>query len=93
MVMQKTLTVDQEMQLRGWLKSGRALALRKDAGLARSSVARDLAVAESALWRWEHGRRVPRGTHAARYYRLLAKLDRAQATSASSTADGAAVTP
>lgn len=91
--MQRTLTVDQEMQLRGWLASGRALALRKDAGLARSGVARDLAVAESALWRWEHGRRVPRGAHAARYYRLLVKLDRAQSTSPDSNADPAAVAP
>jgi transcriptional regulator with XRE-family HTH domain len=70
------------MELRSWLATGRALALRKDAGLARSSVARDLAVAESALWRWEHGQRIPRGTHAASYYRLLAKLDRAQAEQA-----------
>lgn len=91
--MRTTLTVEQEIQLRAWLTSGRALALRKDAGLARSSVARDLAVAESALWRWEHGRRMPRGVHAARYYRLLAKLDRAQATSPSLTTDSAAVAP
>jgi DNA-binding transcriptional regulator YiaG len=89
--MQRTLTVDQEIQLRGWITSGRALTLRKDAGLARSSVARDLAVAESALWRWEHSRRVPRGAHAVRYYRLLAKLDRAQATSPGSTTDSATV--
>lgn len=77
--MQRVLTVDQAIELRSWITSGRALELRKRAGLARSSVARDLAVAESALWRWEHGRRIPRGSHAASYYRLLAKLDRAHA--------------
>ena len=85
--MQRALTVDQEMELRSWVTSGYALALRKGAGLARSSVARDLAVAESALWRWEHGRRIPRGAHAATYYRLLVRLDRAQAAESARVAE------
>ena len=89
--MQRSLTVDQEMELRAWLATGRALELRKDAGLARSSVARDLAVAESALWRWEHGQRIPRGAYAASYYRLLVKLDRVQATEAASVGDASGV--
>lgn len=72
--MRATLTVDQELELRAWLASGRATDIRKCAGLSRSSVARDLSVAESALWRWEHGHRTPRGLHAAAYYRLLARL-------------------
>jgi DNA-binding transcriptional regulator YiaG len=78
-IMRATLTVDQELELRAWLTSGRAIGIRKDAGLSRSSVARDLNVAESALWRWEHGHRIPRGLHAAAYYRLLNKLARVPA--------------
>lgn len=86
--MPRTLTTDQQIELRSWVTSGRALALRKTAGLSRSAVARDLAVAESALWRWENGRRIPRGMHAERYYRLLAKLDRASTAETASVGDG-----
>ena len=74
----RTLSIDQEIELRGWIMSGKALALRTEARLTRAGVARDLAVAESALWRWEHGQRIPRGAYAVRYYRLLAKLAQSQ---------------
>lgn len=72
--MRAHLTVDQELELRDWLESGRALDIRRQAGLSRSSLARDLNVAESALWRWEHNQRTPRGQYAAAYYRRLTRL-------------------
>lgn len=93
MIMQRSLTIEQELELRHWLTTGHALALRTGARLARTSVARDLGVAESAVWRWERGQRTPRGDYAARYYRLLLKLDRAQATSPNLTTRAAAVAP
>src|ERR1035438_7085314 len=68
------ISVDHTLELRAWLASGRAVELRDKAGLSRAAVARDLGIAESAVWRWEHGRRNPRGLHAAAYYRLLARL-------------------
>ena len=74
LIMPRALTVDQEIELRDWIASGRALTLRTSAGLARASIARELAVADSAVWRWEHGQRIPRGDCAVRYYRVLAKL-------------------
>lgn len=81
-VMRTTLTLDQELELRAWLESGRAIEIRSQAAVSRSSAARDLGIAESALYRWEHNLRVPRGLHAASYYRLLRRLaDREAVTS------------
>lgn len=69
------LTIDQQGELRDWVESGRALALREAAGLSRPAAAQDLGVAASALWRWEHGQKFPRPEHAASYYRFLAALN------------------
>jgi DNA-binding transcriptional regulator YiaG len=72
--MRTNLTTEQSMELREWLTTGQAEEIRRAAGLSRPGLAREIGVAESALWRWEHGDRMPTGLYAAAYYRLLARL-------------------
>jgi DNA-binding transcriptional regulator YiaG len=72
--MRTRLSSSQILELRDWLATGRAVEIRSRAGLSRSAIARDLGVADSALWRWEHGQRIPTGLYAAAYYGLLSRL-------------------
>jgi transcriptional regulator with XRE-family HTH domain len=55
-------------------RSGRARALRVDAGLTLADVARDCGVAPSTVLRWERGQ-TGRGAAALRYVRLLQDLE------------------
>lgn len=73
------LAPDQLDQLRNCLESGQSITLREGAGLSRPTVAGDLGIATSALWRWEHGQKFPRPAAAVRYYKFLAELHRQQA--------------
>lgn len=61
-------------RIRRLLADGTARRIREQAGLSRAEIARDLGVDESAIYRWEAGRRVPRAAVAARYADLLAEL-------------------
>jgi DNA-binding transcriptional regulator YiaG len=72
--MRTKLSAIQILELREWLSTGRAAEIRSAAGLPRSALARDLGVAESALWRWERGERTPTGLYAAAYYQLLSRI-------------------
>ena len=72
--MRTKLTSCEILELRELVSSGRAAEIRQVAGLPRSALARDLGVAESAIWRWENGDRSPTGLHAAAYYQLLARI-------------------
>lgn len=57
------------------LRSGRAQEIRENAGLSRAEIAADLGVDQSAIWRWERGKRAPRGNVAKRYAQLLHQLE------------------
>jgi DNA-binding transcriptional regulator YiaG len=72
--MSANLTVDQQLQLRELIESGQAASIRKDAKVSRPAMARTLGCAESAIWRWEHGQRMPRGRYARDYLRILTRL-------------------
>ena len=74
---------DRKIELKGWIETGRAEALRTDAGLSRRDLAVSLDVSEVTVWRWEHaanhpGGRLPRGRNAVEYHRILARLARAE---------------
>lgn len=56
--------------------SGRARDLRERARLSLSEVASDCQVDVTTVWRWEQGKRRPRGAAALRYAALLSALDR-----------------
>lgn len=69
------LSPGQEAELLAWIASGHARALRVEAGLALSSVARELgAGGKSTVGRWELGLAAPVPEYATRYYRFLAAL-------------------
>jgi DNA-binding transcriptional regulator YiaG len=71
------MTTDDAMliiEARRALSDGRARALREEAGLSQSEVARTLRVTPQAVTRWETGSRTPRGDTALRYARFLARL-------------------
>lgn len=55
-------------------ESGEGAAARVAAGLSLSEVADAIGVSPSALWRWEHGERSPRGDRAVAWARLVAEL-------------------
>jgi DNA-binding transcriptional regulator YiaG len=59
---------------RDLIRTGRAEAIRINAGLVRSDIARTLKVSPSTVGRWEKGARVPRGEMAKRYAKLLRDL-------------------
>jgi DNA-binding XRE family transcriptional regulator len=60
--------------IRRLLADGSAQRVRESAGLSRADVARDLAVDESTIARWEARKRVPRSEVALRYGELLGEL-------------------
>jgi DNA-binding transcriptional regulator YiaG len=59
---------------REMIRSGRAKLIREGAHVSRSEVASSIDVTESTVWRWEEGKRIPRGDVARRYGRLLREL-------------------
>jgi DNA-binding transcriptional regulator YiaG len=54
--------------------TGAGARAREAAGLSLSEVAAAVGVSVSALWRWEHGQRAPRGPQAAAWARLMDDL-------------------
>lgn len=62
------------LELREWIASGRARAIREAAGLSLKAVAGEVGVGESTVWRWENGQKAPGAVHAAAYHGLLTRL-------------------
>lgn len=60
--------------VRSLIRSGAARAIRQANRLSLAEVARDVGVTPTAVCRWEHGKRYPRGASALRYGRLLNEL-------------------
>jgi DNA-binding transcriptional regulator YiaG len=67
------------LELRDWIASGHARALRVNAGVSQQVAARTIGVDVVTLLRWEKGRTAPRGHNAREYHRLLTNLARRQA--------------
>lgn len=66
--------------VRAALASGEAQRLREAAQLSIGEVARACGVDQSTVWRWEQGKRLPRGQTAIRYADVIDSL-RKQASS------------
>lgn len=58
-------------RVRALLASGEAKRRRVDAGLSLRELADACGVDATTVWRWEEGRRIPRGHHAQDYARVL----------------------
>jgi DNA-binding transcriptional regulator YiaG len=63
-------------RVRRLARSGRARAIRVEAGVSQAEVARDVATSQSALSLWERGRRVPTGDASLRWLAVLDELER-----------------
>ncbi|MDP8931597.1 MAG: helix-turn-helix domain-containing protein [Actinomycetota bacterium] len=61
-------------RVRAVVVSGEAQRLRKAARLSISEIAAACGVDQSTVWRWERGRRVPRGERALKYGELIDSL-------------------
>jgi DNA-binding transcriptional regulator YiaG len=71
----KRLTVtDRAMQVRDWIQTGQARAIREAAGVSQATAAQDCEVTQGAIVRWEHGTRMPRGRNVLAYHRFLSRL-------------------
>lgn len=62
------------VQLRAAISRGETRQLREAARLSISEMAAACGVDQSTLWRWEMGKRLPRGEHAIRYADVLDSL-------------------
>jgi DNA-binding transcriptional regulator YiaG len=60
--------------VRAALANGEAKRLREAAQLSIGEVARACGVDQSTVWRWEQGKRLPRGRHAMQYADVLDSL-------------------
>ena len=69
-------TAVQLARVRAMVRSGEARELRLRNGLSLATVAREIGVHPTAVFRWEQGACLPRGPHALRYARLLDNLKR-----------------
>ncbi len=58
------------------LALGTARLIRVEAGLSLSELAQAVGVDRGTIWRWESGRRRPRGPAAERYLAALEELSR-----------------
>ncbi|MGH2760451.1 MAG: helix-turn-helix domain-containing protein [Actinomycetota bacterium] len=63
-------------RLRRMLSLGTARLIRVEAGLSLSELARAVGVDRGTIWRWETGRRRPRGRAAERFLTALEELSR-----------------
>lgn len=63
-------------RLRAAVTSGEAQRLRVASHLSINEVADACKVDQSTIWRWENGRRIPRGTAALRYAEFIDALQR-----------------
>ncbi|MGW3416495.1 helix-turn-helix domain-containing protein [Streptomyces phaeochromogenes] len=68
------------VQLRAAISRGETRELRVAARLSISEMADACGVDQSTLWRWEQGKRLPRGEHAVRYADLVDSLRNQVAT-------------
>lgn len=66
--------VDRFLELRTWLRSGRAREIREAAGLTRPMVAEELKVTKQSVMNWELGKCLPQRAQAHRYHQLLERL-------------------
>lgn len=62
-------------RVRRWARSGRARAIRTEAGVSQSELDRSVGVDQSLISLWERGLRVPRGAAALRYAAALESLE------------------
>lgn len=69
-----TSDAPQLARVRGLAASGEAKRIRQDHKLSLLDVAKYCGVDASTVWRWESGRRAPRGSAALRYAQLLETL-------------------
>jgi transcriptional regulator with XRE-family HTH domain len=63
-------------EMRRRFESGEAKMLRVTAGLTLSEAAQAAGVSSVSLWRYENGKRSPRGPEALAYARFLEQLER-----------------
>lgn len=70
------------VQLRAAISTGETRRLRVEARLSISEMAAACGVDQSTLWRWEQGKRLPRGEHAVRYADVLDSLQSETAAAA-----------
>jgi DNA-binding transcriptional regulator YiaG len=70
--------------VRAMAASGRARNIRQAARLSLAEIGAACGVDQASIWRWEMGRRSPRGEAALRYAGVLEALIRAQDTQAAS---------
>jgi DNA-binding XRE family transcriptional regulator len=56
------------------IRSGRAQDIRERAQVSRSELGLSIGVSQSTIWRWEMGKRIPRGAVARRYGEVLREL-------------------
>ncbi|WP_370592673.1 helix-turn-helix domain-containing protein [Streptomyces sp. NBRC 109706] len=68
------------MEVRAAVRSGEAQRLRVAAQLSIGEVAHACGVDQSTVWRWEKGKRRPRGSGALAYAGLIASLRERSAT-------------
>jgi transcriptional regulator with XRE-family HTH domain len=61
-------------EARDAVETGRAAELRKAARLSQPEVARAARISEAAIYRYEARKRVPHGSAAVRYARVLRRL-------------------
>lgn len=59
---------------RRYATTGHGREVRMGCGLSLREMAEAVGIATSSLWRWEHGERVPRGSSAAQWARLVDEL-------------------
>jgi DNA-binding transcriptional regulator YiaG len=64
-------------EVREATRSGRARRIRELAVVPQSAIAQAVGVSESAVSRWENGKRAPRGAAALAYGRALQELSKA----------------
>lgn len=62
------------VQLRAAISTGETREIRVAARLSISEMAAACGVDQSTLWRWEQGKRLPRGEHALTYADVLDSL-------------------
>ena len=77
--MRRPTKADRVLQLSEWMLSGYHRELRERSPLSQLDVAETCEVTQSAVARWEHNKRRPRGRAAEAYHRILARLAAAEA--------------